>query len=144
MKKLLISLSISIAIFGNSYALDSCGNFYIQISNQTSSTCKCTNNTLINGIRDSISSVPLSILPKDFKEFNIIQGRYYGPDLILSYQCGSETISFRSQQNLCIMKAGHITGAILNPRPASLTASYKTFEGSWLHDLAGRIIWTIK
>ena len=117
-----------------------CGDFHIQIANMTPQACALTSQKVIHG--NVISAPPMTIMPMDSKAFNMGQTGY-GPEILLSYQCGDENITFKSKQTVCLMGAGNIIGRILDPKPIDHTISYQITEGSWLWDRPGNINWTI-
>ena len=117
-----------------------CANFHIQISNLTKMACVLTSQRVIHG--NLITPPPMSILPNDSKRFDMNQ-TIYGPAITLSYQCGSENISFTSQQNVCVLEAGDITGSILHPVPININARYAALSGSYFWQKSGSINWSI-
>ncbi len=117
-----------------------CGYFQIQISNMTKGECVLSSQQIIHGTLDS--PPPLSISPNDSKHFEMEQ-TLYGPGIILSYQCGAEIITLTSQQNLCVLEAGNISGSIKHPLPINLNASYTALSGSYFWKKPGSINWSI-
>ncbi len=143
MKKLISVCILGSAVLNSAQAANNpssneCGNFHIQISNQTNVACVLTSQKVIHG--NLITPPPMSILPNDSKRFDMIQ-TVYGPSISLSYQCGSENITFTSKQNLCVFEAGDITGTILHPLPLNINASYTALSGSFLWGRSGSINW---
>lgn len=120
--------------------LSDCGHFHLQIANLTKSACILTSQKVVHG--NLISSPPTSIMPNDSKVFDMEQ-TYYGPSVILSYQCGEENITFKSQQNYCYLHAGNITGEVLDPQPVVNKISYKSVTGSYYWEKPGNINWEI-
>jgi hypothetical protein len=115
--------------------------FHIQISNQTSSACILTEQDVEGGLLDT--PPPTSILPEDSQRFDMHQA-FYGPSIILSYQCGTEMIRFISRQGLSILGAGSITGEVLTPKTNNIDATYEAIQGSAMWNTTGSINWSIK
>jgi hypothetical protein len=146
MKKLIYIPLTYVAFFSYAYAgnhdkPNQCSHLHIQISNQTSFPCTLSSRDLIHGNLDT--PPPLSILSGDSKQFDLEDSAIYGPNIKLTYQCGSETISIKSQQNFCGLMAGNITGTLLQPQPKSITASYTAITGSHFWGKPGSINWSI-
>jgi len=118
-----------------------CTDFYIDITNSTKNECVLTNQEVTQGYLES--GVPTSILPNEIWEVHMVQSSAYGPDITLSYQCGSEAITFSSQQNFCFFQAGDISGKVMPPIPASITAEFTTRPGSNIAEMPGIIDWNI-
>jgi hypothetical protein len=119
-----------------------CGNLHIEISNQTSSTCILSENKIIYGYQ--MATIPTTLLPKQSGKIDMIQVEFYaGPNVILSYQCGQETIRFSSQQNYCALKPGEIHGNVLEPIPNTINADFTIKEGTVYPEGQGVIEWII-
>jgi hypothetical protein len=143
MKKLLLlamsSIIVSTGIFAGTSS-GGCKYLHVQISNQTSSPCILTDETLNSGYL--VTSPPTSILVNDSKRFDIDQ-TVFGPDIALTYQCGTGVIRFESQQGVCVVYAGAVKGNILEPTTANITATFTANEGSAYWDKSGSINWVI-
>ncbi len=140
--KLLLLCSI---IFNPVFAADpetDCGTLHIQISNLTDSICVLTSQRIVHG--NLLTQPPLSIPPNDSKRFDMVQTPFYGPEVVLSYQCGNESITFTSEQNLCALEAGNITGTILSPMPRDIVGEYLALIGSYWWGKPGTISWKIE
>lgn len=94
---------------------ENCGQLHVLISNHASDACTLVAQTLIHGQLESGSSIPTYIPAKtDAKSFSLAQ-MGYGPDLLLTYQCGEgKKITFESQQDSCYYKAGDVKGTLLD------------------------------
>lgn len=120
---------------------NNCSTFHIQISNLSGVPCILTSHRVIHG--NLITSPPMSILPNDSQRFDMHQ-TIYGPAVSLSYQCGSENITFVSRQNLCYIQAGNVSGKILDPMPVDIRGIYTALPGSYFWSKAGSINWRIE
>lgn len=143
MKKLIAGFLFSIVLSSVCDAADTksgCGHFHLQISNLTGVACILTNEKIIHG--NLISSPPMIIMPNDSKTFDMEQTGL-GPSIRLTYQCGDQSIAFTSQQNVCLIEAGDITGTLSHPLPLNLNASYTVFMGSYFWTKPGSINWRL-
>jgi hypothetical protein len=141
MKKFMSICFVGCMLSNSVLADDSCGDFHIQISNLTGETCVLTSQKVSHG--NLSTPPPISIPSGDSKRFDMSQTEFYGPEIRLSYQCGSENISFVSQQNYCAMEAGNITGILLSPLPENINAYHAVLPGSYWWSKSGSINWEI-
>lgn len=79
------------------------GKMHVQISNNTLSACRLTDQSLLHGI--FVSAPPQSIMVGDSKIFDMDQS-IVGPDAILAYTCDDKNVRFEIQQDLTIF-SGH-------------------------------------
>ena len=121
-------------------ASNECKTFHIQVSNLTQHACVLISHRVFRG--NLITPPPLSILSGDTKRFDMRQ-TVYGPTILLSFQCGPESISFISKQNACFLEAGSVTGELLPPLPINLNATYTALPGSYFWEKSGSINWKI-
>lgn len=133
-------LSLALINTANATGDNYCSQLHLQITNLTKKACVLTNHNVIHG--NLMTSPPMSILPNDSKRFDMMQTGF-GPSITLSYLCGEETITFNSQQNVCILRAGNITGTIMPPVPNGIYASYEAIPGSYFWDKPGSINWRL-
>lgn len=142
MKKRIFALFLLMPFIQNAEALTNkgCGHLHIQIANTTFVSCVLTNQEIVHGYL--ISAPPAVIMQNDSKFFDMEQTGY-GPSITLGYQCGSENISFTSQQNFCLVEAGDISGNLLHPLPENINATYTAETGSYLWNKPGNINWKI-
>jgi hypothetical protein len=143
MKKVLTALVIGTLSFQTASAgnkTNACGHFYIQISNLTDSTCVLTGHSVNHG--NLISAPAGTIMPSDSKVFGMEQ-TMIGPEILLSYRCGKESVTFVSKQDLCFLAAGSINGKVVPPTPATLFTNYTTVPGSYFWEKPGIINWVI-
>lgn len=116
---------------------NNCERLHIQIGNVTSKACQLVKSKVNHG---NLVSAPPATIPAGFTmQFDIKQS-FKGPDIELQYQCDNETITFRSQQNYCFMKAGKISGSIISST-ANIHGSYTKEEGSYYWSKPGFINW---
>lgn len=144
MKKILSAILISPFMLSAACAGDNdntCQNLHVSILNSTKSPCTLTHTRVIYGT--AITPVPLSIAAGETERFDMHQS-VMGTAVRLSYQCGSENITFGSRQNLCLFDAGNISGKILHPMPVGITAAYNAQPGSYYWEKAGSISWVIE
>jgi hypothetical protein len=148
MKKLFSLCLLSCAIFASAQAVahwtededEDCGRFHINIYNSTPVTCVLITQVVTSGVLTN--ALWASILPNGKDQFDMWQNGW-GPEITLTYQCGTENISFTSKQNVCMLEAGDITGTILHPLPTNINASYTVLTGSFIHGKGGNIDWKI-
>lgn len=131
-----LSLSASVAFASK----DTCEWFHIQIANLTKVPCVLTSQKLVHG--NLTVPPPAAIHPGDSRQFDMRQA-VFGPEILLSYQCGSENVTFKSKQNLCYLEAGNVHGEVLHPLPVNIAVKYMATSGSWFWDMPGNIIWQI-
>lgn len=145
MKKIIllaVGLGLVVSNVGNAADSNSgCGHFHIQVANMSGHVCVLSSQRILRG--NLISSPPSTIIQNDSKAFDMEQ-TMYGPEIMLSYQCGNENITFTSKQNLCYFTYGRISGAVLEPMPMDHKVSYMAYAGSWFWDKPGNINWKIE
>lgn len=139
-------LSVTLMMVSLSWAKDKddekpndCGRLHVQIGNATSQPCQLIKTTLNHG--KLVTSPPAVILPGYTERFDLTQ-TYYGPDIILEYQCQGHSLKFESQQNYCFLKAGQVSGVLYSIDP-KLRASFTTENGSYYWSKPGLISWII-
>lgn len=100
-----ITIAMSLCLISTSVFAFSYGKLHVQISNGTGSVCQLSNQVLHHGRFDN--APPQTILASDSKTFDMNETiSWYGPDAVLSYQCGAGNITFEVQQNSSIFR-GH-------------------------------------
>lgn len=100
-----IALAIGLSMASTATLAFSYGKMHVQISNGTGINCQLSSQTLHHGRFDS--APPQTILANDSKTFDMNETlSWYGPDAVLSYQCGAGNITFEVQQNSSIFR-GH-------------------------------------
>lgn len=140
---------ISLILLGSvlastTYADSSCGELIVEITNATSGVCvRDTVWDLKHGeFLTSPNYPPSTINPHMIANFKLGQRAGFGPDLQVTYHCQSgAAVTFDSQQDFCILKAGKITGKVISSDPG-IHASYKALEGSY-SNYGGVIQWTL-
>lgn len=146
-KKHFIACGIGYALLTTSVWADdaptSCGTLHVQITNNTSNICEMTDTYIYRGLINS--SIPKTIAPNASASFDISQVNLYGPDVQLSYNCGYHPthakITIRSHQNYCMLKAGDISGSIVDSE--NMRATYTSEEGSYGDAAPGHINWLL-
>lgn len=119
-----------------------CAYLSVMISNNTANNCELTQKTLVHGNMSSSSQVPLLISAYSSSNPFSLRQTLYGPDIILTYQCGPDTrITFESQQNVCYFSAGAINGTIHSH--IGIHAEYTKEEGSAWWGRHGSISWKL-
>jgi hypothetical protein len=119
-----------------------CAYLSVMISNNTDSNCELTSKNVLHGNMSSGTQVPLLIQAHTSTHPFSMRQTTYGPDIVLTYQCGPEAqITFESQQNVCYFTAGTITGTVYAHQ--QLTADYTKEEGSAWWGRHGAISWKL-
>lgn len=141
MKKYLLSLALVSLVHTCAYADEEnpCGILHIQIANLTHKSCFLTKSNLIHG--NFLSSPPTTILSNDSKKFDVAQ-TIFGPNIVLQYSCGDQQITFSSQQDLCFISAGKITGQV-QTKTLNIDAYYNAESGSFIWNKPGIINWSL-
>lgn len=104
------------------------GEMHVQISNDTGVNCQLSNQILRHGKLES--SPPQGIMPGDSKFFDMEQ-IFFGPDIILSYQCGTGSISFEVQQDSAIF-IGHTPSVkVISSNGISLVSNSQSASVFW-------------
>lgn len=119
-----------------------CAYLSVMISNNTDQNCELTAKNVVHGNMSSGSQVPELLPPHSSSHpFNLRQ-TVYGPDIVLTYQCGVDArITVESQQNVCYFSAGTITGNVYSH--LGMNASYTKEEGSAWWGRHGSISWKL-
>ena len=118
---------------------ENCGQLHILISNHTSNDCTLVAQTVIHGSLESGISIPTHIDAKTDAKAFIMSQMGYGPDILLTYQCGEgKKITFESQQDACYYKAGEIKATLLD---ASNMDGFSQVQSGDLSGKAGIVSW---
>jgi hypothetical protein len=131
-----VSLATTFAILSvNSQAFshENAGKMQVQISNQTSDSCQLTKTDVRHG--KLLSAAPMAIPQGDAKGFEAEQGSVRGPSVVLTYNCGSNTIVFKSQQT--IVKATGSTPEATVLSTNNINLKFDAIASSYLHNKAG-------
>jgi len=121
---------------------NNCVYLSIMISNKTNSACELVDKQVIYGRMSSSTQIPVLIPPKSSAATFEMRQMIYGPDIILTYECGEgHTITFESQQDLCIMNPGVINAKILSK--SNISGKYTADRGSYIWNRHGSINWTL-
>lgn len=117
-----------------------CAYLSVMISNNTEHNCELTAKNVVHGNMSSSSQVPELIPAHSSSHPFSLRQTTYGPDIVVTYQCGDETrVTFESQQNVCYFSAGTITGTVYSH--LGMNASYTKEEGSAWWGRHGSISW---
>jgi len=121
---------------------NNCGKLTVSITNNTHATCHLVWERLHHGYYH-YSSSPAAFIPPGITSHPVtLSQSMYGPSLELRYQCGNKSITFNSQQNLCVFSAGAIHDKILET--TNMSASAFKREGSYLWSQHGSIQWILQ
>lgn len=150
MKKRVLCISI-IALLFNSRAFtanqssdppNNCIYLSIMISNNTKETCQLIDSQVLYGRMSSSTQAPVLIPPGTSAYPFEMRQLVYGPDIILTYECGvGHRVSFETQQDLCVMISGEITGKVIYA--SDLSAKNTQKRGSYLWSTHGSIHWML-
>ena len=117
-------------VYNNAFAnnTEDSGQMHVQISNEAGVTCQLTSQILRHGKFDS--APPQSIMFSDSKSFDM-QQIFSGPSVDLTYQCGSNQISFEVQQNASLIFGHTPNVTILSKNGLTLTADNQSSSTLW-------------
>lgn len=136
---LLASLLVANAPFAMGGA--TCGFLNVTIINASGKTCSLQRSKIYNGTLDD-STIPTSIAAGEMtSSFSLEQTYTRGPSVLLSYQCGANSISFVSEQNFCFISAGSISGLVETAK--NMSGEYTAIMGDYWSGLPGQITWTL-
>lgn len=120
---------------------NACANLSVAITNTTEKPCLLIKKTHPYGIMISNSMIPTYLAAHMYYVFEMAQWGY-GPDITLTYQCGADhDITFRTQQDYCLLNRGDITAVVLKRH--KLNAVADTELGSYFFGYHGSVSWTI-
>lgn len=144
MRRLVVSVIVSLLVTGLVHAdeLNNCGFLSLAISNNNPSACTLVRKELRHGNMSSGTLVP-GLIPAGGTSYPFeIAQTFFGPDLILTYQCGEDReVTFESQQNMCLFVAGNITGMVHSAY--NMSAAFASENGSYWWSSHGFISWTL-
>jgi hypothetical protein len=129
---------LAFAIPGMANKEDSCGQLAIVLASGPGHTCTLVQQNIVHGTLINGTTLPpvLSNIPASFQ----MQQTVYGPDIKLSYQCDqTKTITIRSHQKYCALKAGQITATSDSPETQAITTRGSAFLGAH-----GTISWIVR
>lgn len=69
---------------------------HVQVANNSTAACRLTFMDVKNGLL--LSLPPQAIMAGDSKAFDIKSGMFSGPDIVLEYNCGDNSIRFEAMQ----------------------------------------------
>lgn len=138
----LLCLNVHAALADSSNA-NNCGKLSISITNNTGATCHLIWEHLNHGYYHYSSFPPAFVPPGMTSHPVVLSQSIYGPSLELRYQCGdNKNITFRSQQNLCMLSAGAIHANVLEEN--NMSAQTFRREGSYLWSQHGSLQWVLQ
>ncbi len=146
MKFLKILLLCLLCIFSlNTFATsdnNNCGKLSVAITNNTNSTCHLVWEHLNHGYY-TYSTFPPAFIPSGMTSMPVVLTQStFGPSMELRYQCGNgKSITFQSQQDVCIFWAGKIHAKILSI--SNLNPQTFKREGSYLWSQHGSLQWIL-
>lgn len=133
----------SASIFAGENSANNCGKLSVSITNSGEEQCQLVERQLNHGYFTYSSLVPVVIPAHSTAHVFVLTQSVFGPDIDLTYQCGkSRRVTIHSQQDLCLLSAGHITGSILGQR--NMTAWSVASMGSYLWNQHGSIHWAFE
>ncbi len=123
--------------------INGCAFLSIAVNNMTPWACTLTQKLVKAGKLSGSTQVP-TFLPANSQGMPFeMQQLFYGPDLTLTYQCGeNHQITFRSQQDLCVLSSGNMVSEIL--AATMMTAHSIKEPGSYFWSQHGIINWTLE
>jgi hypothetical protein len=122
---------------------NNCVYLSVQISNNTNANCLLIDKQVMHGRMSANTQAPVLIQAGDSAYPFEMRQQIYGPDIVLTYECGEgNQISFESQQDFCILKAGEISGNVLYTT-TNLAAKSTKDRGSYLWNRHGAINWLL-
>lgn len=118
-----IALAIGLSVASSATLAFSYGKMHVQISNNTADNCQLINQKLRHGKFDS--APPQTILANDSKTFDMNESTisFFGPDVVLFYQCGAGKIQFEVQQNSSIAWGHTPKVTVLSSSSMNLTSN---------------------
>lgn len=126
--KLSIVLILGLCLLSTTAFAGDPSEMHVQISNDTGINCQLTNQVLRHGNLES--APPQGIMANDSKFFDMEQV-FFGPDIILSYQCGSGSISFEVQQDSAIFMGHTPTVKMISSNGINLVANNQSASMFW-------------
>lgn len=145
MRKIVLATLAALSLSsGIGFAADdnNCGYLSIAISNNNPTSCTLVRKDIRHGNMSSGTQVP-GLIPAGGVSFPFeLSQTIFGPSVVLTYQCADDQeITFESQQNLCFLSAGNITGTVYSAR--NMRAFYTSENGSYWWSSHGFISWTL-
>lgn len=124
-----------------------CYTMDVHVSNVTGVSCVlASSGTPVYGYFED-GHLPASVIRSgSSSNFHLTQrfGMSYGPDITLSYLCGNQLVTFRSQQSACVSGWAGRTNATIVYEDSGINLMYLTEDPSFLFATPGRIRWIIK
>jgi hypothetical protein len=135
---ILLLLTANTAVFA-----EHCGQLNILVFNDTHKPCHLKSQNFISGSLESGSPIPSQLAAKTQAAPFTIRQNFYGPKLILTYQCGKNAqITFESSQSACYFSSGAVSANIKDR--LNLSAYSHAQDGSYIQSKAGLLSWVIE
>lgn len=140
MKRLLLSACVLLLPW-LSYA-NHCHELHLTIKNETGVACHLVDTGLKHGHFIDGTNAPQDVIAhQESAPVSLEQATFFGPDLVLTYNCGGRMVSLESQQNLCLIYGGNVTANVLTHDDLTVDSERQT--GSFIWGTHGEIWWTI-
>lgn len=136
---LLNFLMISTVLADQNDNYNDCWRLHIQIGNATPSPCSLVQSKVIHG---SLSSSPPSVIFPGMTERFDMHQTFRGPEIQLKYLCNGKQITFSSQQNYCLFRAGNIATQVIS-HDSAISAFTTTENGSYYWGKPGFVNWVL-
>lgn len=135
-------LMVAMFLFSTVAWANHCHELDLTISNQTGNTCVLINADLKKGhYFESTGAAHEIINHAESAPLKLSQTTLSGPDVQLTYVCGSKRIVLEASQGICLLIAGSVHGrALLND---GVTVDVETQQGSFLWSRHGEVRWTL-
>ena len=119
-----------------------CHELDLTITNQTGSTCVLINSDLKKGHYFESSNAAHEIINHaESAPLKLSQGTLSGPDVQLTYLCGSKRVVLEAAQDICLLVSGHVSGrTLLND---GLDVEVEKQQGSFIWSRHGEVRWTL-
>ncbi len=133
----MVSLCFSVSAVANR-----CHELDITITNQTGHSCVLINSHLKHGsYSDNTMTQHELINHSESAPLHLTQSALYGPDLELTYLCGSKRVVLKSQQDAC-----HVASGAVHPKVLAsdrIKANFYKQQGSIIWSRHGEIRWML-
>ena len=119
-----------------------CLELGIQVQNNTGASCYLISSAVNSGFLSPVDKrrpIFYKLLPGQTETLIATQD-YYGPDVTVTYECGSGEVRFSSRKALCL-EGGAIDGTLLSA--SNMSASFESHEGAFWSEKRGVIHWTL-
>lgn len=143
MKKALIPLLIMTQVYATS-AQSSCPDyrtFNVYVKNNTSFECVFTKQILRRGILKSFDTFS-SLRPNEEKNIMTIEDfTYQGSDVVVTYQCGDNYVTFESERDVWASDSKYVKGWIWSA--TNMNALFTSSYGNCEENKSAQINWIL-